>query len=390
MTEENTKVIDRCPEFSCPKSLLGALVVALVATFGASGVGLANEVQRSQLISRSALTYLDFMDPQLRIPQHRAPYPPGWRYDSNPNDQLLLTGPGGTNVYQTSSGQFFYSEDPFTRQTAQTAGQRIAPPIPLERFLEQQFSPYMAQKGYRIVRRFPLPKIVEFYDLFAAAMPQGLSQRTYEALGAEWEGQDGSRAYTQLVLTRFTRPQQQRPPTLSWNVSALELYAARQHYEGARAAFMYANERTEMNPRWQIAKNQELLRNIRADQQYADARLRESHVQHIGRMNAILARGQASANVAKINSDILDISHAGFLNRSSMVSAGQARTVDMIAGQSVIANPSTGEHYRVDAGSRNYWVNGEGKYFSTDNSLYDPRTDQAINNQQWQRFEVVR
>jgi hypothetical protein len=173
-------------------------------------------------------------------------------------------------------------------------------------------------------------------------------------------------------------------------VSALELYAGQAQYESARDALMYASENTEPNPRWQIAKNEELLRNIRANQQYADARTRESHIQHVGRMNAILARGEASANVAKINSDILDINHAGYLTRSNMVSAGHARTVDTIAGQSVIANPNTGEHYKVEAGSKNYWVNAEGQYFRTDNSLYDPRTDRSISNQQWQPFEVIR
>ena len=334
--------------------------------------------------------YIEYMDPKLRIAQHRAPFPEGWRYDTNPSDQLLLTGPGGTKVFQTGSGQYFYSDDGFARQSAQMAGQRIAPVLPLERFLEQQFSPYMGQRGYRLVGSFPLPRIVDFMDLFAAGMPQGMSQRRFEVMGAEWEGSDGSRAYTQLTLTQLLSPRNGQAPLITWSVSALELYAARERYENDRDALMYASEHTEMNPRWQIAKNEELLRNIRASTQYWDERTRESHIQHIGRMNAILARGQASASVAKINSDILDISHAGYLKRSDMVSAGQARTVDMIAGKSVIANPSTGEHYRVDAGSRNYWVNAEGKYFRTDDSLYDPRTDIQISNQQWQRFEVVR
>lgn len=340
--------------------------------------------------SGDRVNYLEYMDPQLRIAQHRAPYPSGWAYDANPSDQLLLTGPGGTNVYQTGSGQFFYSDDPSARQSAQMANRQVAPVIPLDRFVDQNFSPYMAQRGYRLVNRFPLPKVVALQELWAAGMPQGLSQKSFEALGVEWEGRDGSRAYTQLVLTRILSPQPQRPQFIVWSVSALELYAGREQYDGVRNVFMYANDHTEPNPRWQIAKNEELLRNIRANQAYADARTRESQIQHIGRMNAILARGQASANVARINSDILDINQAGYLARSNMVSAGQARTVDMIAGQSVIANPSTGEHYRVDAGSKNYWVNADGQYFRTDNSLYDPRTDQNISNQQWQRFEVVR
>ena len=62
----------------------------------------------------------------------------------------------------------------------------------------------------------------------------------------------------------------------------------------------------------------------------------------------------------------------------------------MIGEQSVISNVNTGEMYKVDAGYNNYWVNGDGKYFHTDNSNYDPRMDNSISNQQWERFEVVR
>ncbi len=107
-------------------------------------------------------------------------------------------------------------------------------------------------------------------------------------------------------------------------------------------------------------------------------------------MNAILARGKSSSNIAKINSDILDINHAGYLKRDSMVSAGQAKTIDMLSGSSIITNPTTGEHYRVEAGANHYWVNNEGKFFNTENPLIDPRTDINISNQQWEKYEVVR
>lgn len=335
------------------------------------------------------LEYIEYLDPQLGIAQLRAPFPKGWRYDDNPNDQLLLIGPHGTECYQTSSGQFLYSDDPSARQSAQMGGARVAPFMPLSRYVEQQFAPYMGQRGYKLTRQFPLPKVIHFMEKVAAGMPQGLSKKQFDALGAEWERNDGSRAYTQLTQTLLVPQSNQQQPFISWEVSALELYAARDQFESAKDALIHASENTELNPRWQIAKNQDLLAKIRASDQYWDERTRESHMQHIGRMNAILARSEANSSVAKINSDILDISHAGYLKRSDMVSAGQARSVNLISGQSVITNPNTGEFYQVDSGSNHYWVNAEGKYFRTDNSLYDPRTDNQISNQQWERFEVV-
>lgn len=333
--------------------------------------------------------YIDYVDPEMGMVQHSAPFPKGWQYDTNPNDQLLLTGPDGTRCFQTGSGQFLYSEDPFVRESAQMGGAQVAPFMPLDRYLNQQFAPYMAQRGYSLVNQFPIPALIDFMDLFAAGMPQGLSRRQFDALGAEWTHSDGSRAYTQLTQTLLTPQANQPQGYISWNVSALELYANPDRYEEHKDALIHGAIHTEINPQWQIAKNQQLLAQIRASRQYADEQMRQSQIQHIGRMNAILARAETSSSVARINSDILDISHAGYLKRSDMVSAGQARTINMIGEQSVIANPGTGERYKVDAGYKNYWVNAEGKYFHTDNSLYDPRTDNQISNQQWERFEVV-
>lgn len=89
-----------------------------------------------------------------------------------------------------------------------------------------------------------------------------------------------------------------------------------------------------------------------------DERMRQSQIQHIGRMNSILACSETSSNVAKTNSD--------------MVSADQAKEVNMLSGQFVISNPATGENYQVGPRPGNYWVNSNAEYFGTKNVLYDP------------------
>jgi hypothetical protein len=62
----------------------------------------------------------------------------------------------------------------------------------------------------------------------------------------------------------------------------------------------------------------------------------------------------------------------------------------MIGERSLIANHETGEHYKVDAGSNYYWVGNDGRYFGTDDPLYDPRTDQRVNEIDWTKFVVER
>ncbi|MCB0360864.1 MAG: hypothetical protein KDD44_14545, partial [Bdellovibrionales bacterium] len=258
-------------------------------------------------------------------------------------------------------------------------------PMPIEQYLQQVFKPHMEQRGFSFQSSYPLPEIQKFWDLFSAGMPQGLSQRSYHVLGADWISGNGSKACTVLVMNILQQGQY-----VSWNVSASELYAPTPAFAASKDAYLYAVAKTEMNPQWQIAQNQQLIQKIRADRQIADEQMRQSSIQHLNRMNAILARGEANSAIAKINSDILDISHAGFLKRSDMVSKGQSDTVNMIGEHSIIANNTTGERYRVEAGSGNYWVNGQGEYFRTENTLYDPRTDSGLNQQQWTQFEVER
>lgn len=87
-------------------------------------------------------------------------------------------------------------------------------------------------------------------------------------------------------------------------------------------------------------------------------------------------------------SDILDISHKGYLNRSNINDAGHARSVRAANGSTLIGNHETGEHYTVPTGSDYYWVSEEGTYFGTDNALFDPNTDRRTNDKNWTKFAV--
>jgi hypothetical protein len=71
-------------------------------------------------------------------------------------------------------------------------GAQVAPFMPLDRCLQQQFAPYMGQSGYKLANQFPLPKMIDFMEIFASGMPQGLSRKQFDAIGAEWQHGDGS------------------------------------------------------------------------------------------------------------------------------------------------------------------------------------------------------
>src|SRR5690606_4876578 len=106
-------------------------------------------------------------------------------YDDNPSDQLVMTGPNEVEIYQSNSGQILYSNDAFALESARMTGAQVARLMPLEQYLQQQFAPYMEHRGFRMTRHYPMPAIKQTWELFAAGMPQGLSTKQYDAIGAE-------------------------------------------------------------------------------------------------------------------------------------------------------------------------------------------------------------
>ncbi len=334
---------------------------------------------------RQDLTFQDLYDKQNGMVKTQFPFPSGWRFAGKNTNNLFMVGPNNIEVYSGFVGHFVYSDDPFAVESARRAGGNVARPVKLEQFAREQHSQYLSQQGFSLITTYPLPKVNDVYELVSAGMPQGLSQRRSYSLGAEWEHQDGTRVYSILVQNVT-----QKGVLTVWGVQYSDMYSSSEDFDRAKADFRYAVENQELNPQYQIFKNNELLTNLKRNAEIWATRGAQAQAAHLSRMNAILARRESSSSIAKINSDILDINHAGYLKRSSMVGAGQAKTIDMVSETSIIANPTTGEHFRVEAGASHYWVNNEGKYFNTENSLIDPRTDINIRDQQWERYQVVR
>lgn len=335
--------------------------------------------------SQKNVIFQELRDEKNGMVKSRHPFPEGWRFAAKNNNNLFIEGPNNIEVYAGFAGQYVFSDDPFAVKSARMAGGKVARPVPLKQFAEQQHSKHLSQQGFSLVTTYPMPQVNNYYELVSAGMPQGLSRRNFYSLGAEWKRQDGTRVFSILVQHVL-----HKDAYTVWGVQYADMYSSSAQFEQAKADYRYAVENSELNPQYQIFKNNELLDFLRRDGEKWQTLTAQSQAAHLGRMNAILARSESSSSIAKINSDILDISHAGYLKRSNMISAGQAKSVDMLGGTSIIANPNTGEHYRVEAGASHYWVNNQGKFFNTENALVDPRTDINISNQQWEKYELVR
>lgn len=326
----------------------------------------------------------EVVDSKTGMVQARSPIPQSWQVHEG-DAPVYISSPQGLKVYKTQTHQFAWSPDPFMRQTMMQMGQTLAAPQSLPQILEQQVKPGAEAQGYDFVGSFEVPGVVGLWQRLQAAMPDTGSQRDVSALGTEWQAVNGNRSMILMLKTTIRSAQ-----SVIWQLHTTELEAPASHFDEAKAAYLYSVEHTEINPEWIAASNRNLLGSIREVRRYWDDAAQISRNAHQQRMQAIADRGAAARSVGETYSEILDISHQGYLTRDSINSQGQRRNVDAIRNTTVIANRETGERYDVDGNNRYYWVNGDGIYLGTDNSLFDPRTDPSTRDGQWTRFSRER
>jgi hypothetical protein len=334
-----------------------------------------------QAPKQSAIQYYETVDRQRGMVQAVSPFPARWTLQTMPDGMLSATGPGEVRLHPTQVGRYGWSQDPFARDSMAMSGQKLAPPASLQEILQQHIQPDAAAQGNQLVRSYPIPEVEGFWTRFTHGMVQSGSRRQARALGADFS--DGQGTLTFVSIVQMISQQNQ---ILGWTLQTTSLEASADRFENAKASYLYAIGNTQINPRWQQMMNGKLQGQIRANESFAAEMMARSRAAHQQRMAAIQSYGNTARSVGQTYSDILDVSHAGYLKRDDMNSAGQAHLVDTIGERSLIANHETGEHYQVDAGSKFYWVGNDATYFGTDNALYDPRTDDRVNHVEWTKF----
>lgn len=330
------------------------------------------------------IKYYEYVDRNNGLVQARYPIPRSWKVNAE-QDPVHMQGPADLKVYKTETQRLAWSTDPMMRQTIRMSGQTLQPPLSIREVLEQSVIPSARARGHRFLTSYPLDEVTGFWQRFLNAMPDTGSQRQVDALGAEFTNGSGARSLTVVVRSQFTSGQ-----AVTWTLQTTVLESASDYFDEAKSAYLYALANAQINPQWIQRMNGQLLGDIRQEQQYWANAAAHSAAAHRQRMNAIAARGDAATAVGDTYSGILDISHRGYLDRSNIADAGHAQTVRAIGEAALIGNHETGEHYRVPAGSRFYWVSNDGLYIGTDNALFDPNISRQTNDKDWTKFAVER
>ncbi len=319
------------------------------------------------------LTMQPFTDAQGMV-MVELPFPSTWKIVRNhgPNEPSII-GPHGTKVFDFPGKSFLFTNDPSMRQTYQRVGQPLRAMPGIDALVREDLVPWSANLGLRYLRHYEIPelsKIDQWYnDQLFKAVP-GKTKVT--VIGSDWENQNGEPHFllTHLVVGSSAGLQ-------TWFYSCNGMQAEKAHFETVKKQLIFALANGRYNPEQIMAYNQREAQ--KAGQSWAA---------HNQRMAANQAAFEASqrAHVNRSNA-INDAIMSGWRERNAVSDKAQERFIDTINEKTNVVDPTTGQSFKVDSGSNNYWMNRDGKYISTDHSTYDPNLDELMNRQHWQKLE---
>ncbi len=334
-----------------------------------------NSIRNDNLLAQSHqnqdnIKYFESVDQSTGLISSRYPFPSNWKKSKKPG--VIYEGPNSIRMSGSTTSSFQFTNNQEIAWTWQQHGIQNVPPLSLNQIIEQFYLPIARETGRTLSKTYSLPELAKTMTLFHNQLFVSVpTQRDIKAYGLEWTDKNGLSYISTLILSiAYSQA------SSSWSFTGQYLEAPHSHFEKAKKAFMYGLTNVITNPKWVMTCNQR-------DAKRAGVQLQA----HLGRLAIINARGNTSKSVGAIYSEISDISHAGYLKRNDINNNGHSKTINMINERTLIGNHDTGEHYNVPSGSNYYWVNNDGKFIATNNSLYDPRIDNRISNTDWIQFK---
>ena len=324
--------------------------------------------------------YNEYVDPKNGLVQTRYPIPKSWNVNSV-NSPIYIEGPQGLKVHKMESESYAWSNDPMVLETIQMSGHAIGQPISNQQLLNQVIKPNAQSQGYKFLKSYEVPEVSGLYQKLFNAMPNTGSQKKVEAMATEWENNQGSKSMILMVRYDIIKSQ-----VVNWTIQTTEIEASDDYFAQAKNAYIYSLANAQINPQWIQVMNGQLMHNIQKSDEFWNRAAQQSAAAHAQRMQAIAAAGNTSRSIGDTYSDILDISHKGYLNRSNMNDVGHSKTIRGINETTLIGNHETREQYNVPSGSNYYWVSNQGTYIGTDNALFDPNIDNRTNDDSWTKF----
>jgi hypothetical protein len=336
----------------------------------------ASEAKSATSSSWEKLVMRPFRDAQGTL-LVEMPFPTSWKLLSRTKPgEPSIEGPNGVKVVDYPLQSFLFSRDPQMQQLYQQTGQRVRALPSVEDLVQQDVRPWAEKRGLKFVKQYEVPEISRmdrwYSDQLYKAMP---TQSQITAIGSEWESDEGERCFVLMHLNAGASLELQ-----TWSYYCTSLQADKAHFETARRQFIFALA----NARYNLAP-------IAAYNQLEAQKAGQSWAAHNARM------AQNQANFAASQRDFVNRSSSAhdalmksWQERNAASDRTQEQFVDTITERTKVANPASGQLYKLESGHNHYWMNSDGRYLSSDKQDYDPNLDERLNNQKWEELKKVK
>lgn len=319
---------------------------------------------------RDTIKYFDLMDSQSGMVMAKVPFPSTWKKQSQ--GDYTFTSPNGIKIYKEGSSMFMFSNDQQMNSMYEQSGMKVQFPKSVEQVINESFIPYGNKINRKLVKKYPIPQLANWDKQFDNQLYKSMpSQKTFTVMGLEWRDPDGKSFLT--VLHHFVSNDNYGG---YWSISYSILEAPENEFAKAKRQYLNGLINQKINPQWIQASNQ---RDMLAAQQ--------SNESHQIRMANIKASGNQSTANHNARMAAMDQDMESWRSNQASDDRNHQRTIDNIRGNTNVSDPNTGKTYKVETGADQYWMNDQGEYIKSDNSLYNPNQDQNINNQNWTEYE---
>ena len=342
---------------------------------------------------------LDNFDPILGMVSFRMVIPADWKKQSDSKVEknglkAIFKSSDGVTIYEEQLRvTAFPSGDPQLDILSQQRGMMVEQYQPLEQIVQQALFPIAKKLGAKLIRSYKVPEILNFHR--QEILDDPWHTKHFDSFATEWDMGDGRRALN--LAAQFIAKPTRRSLNNSFSGKALigntimfrNIDAPEAEFEKARDAYIASIANIEINAVWKNINYQKHLTKMAQIESKGKADIDESWQRHKVKMNNLNTQAAAQKQIGDTYSDILDISHSGYLSQSKIKYQGHKSSIRGINERTIISNGNAGSNFSVQAGSKHYWVNrATGKYFGTDNALLDPRSNNRFKGQ-WERFNEM-
>lgn len=328
------------------------------------------ENSTGQIGKTETVNYFNNIDSRNGIVMSRTPLPSTWQKQKTGDYSYI--GPDGIKVYVERVSMFMFSNDQQTNYVNQQSGIPTQFPKSVDQVINESFMDYANKINRKLVKKYPIPQLAawdrRFDDQLYKSMP---SQKTFSVVGLEWRDPDGTSFLT--VLHHFVSYDNYGG---YWGIIYTVLEASENAFEKAKRQYLNGLLNQQTNPQWVQVRNQnemQIAQQSNAVHQTTMAGIKAAGAQGTANHNARMAAMDKNMDNWRANQASGDRAHS--------------QVIDNIHGNTTIRDPNTGSTYKVEAGADQYWINNQGEYIKSDNSLYNPNLDNGINNQTWMEYE---